>query len=117
MYQVVSRIPESRFIKFYQEYLNQDVSSFIKNNPNQDVSSFIKNNPNQDVSSCIKNSPNQDVRRTVFLKHRSNWNSVRSAVRSITWSTILKSADSLVTFDRAISEVIGRYVPTTVLCS
>ena len=29
--------------------------------------------------------------------------------------TILKSADPLVAFDRAIGEVIGRYVPTTVL--
>ena len=30
---------------------------------------------------------------------------------------ILKSADPLVAFDRAIGEVIGLYVPTTVLCS
>ena len=34
-----------------------------------------------------------------------------------TWSTILKSADPLVAFDRVIGEVIGRYVPTTVLRS
>ena len=56
-----------------------------------------------------------NVRSSVFLKLRTNWDSVRSAVRSFTWSTILKSADPLVVFDRAICEVIGRYVPTTVL--
>ena len=44
--------------------------------------------------------------------------SVRSAVRSFKWSTILKSAAGpLVAFDRAFGEVIGRYVPTTVLHS
>ena len=52
---------------------------------------------------------------TVFLKHRTNWDDVSTAVKSFTWSTILKSADTLVSFNRAISEVIGRYRPTTVL--
>ena len=28
--------------------------------------------------------PEHNVRRTVFLKHRTNWDSVRSAVRSFT---------------------------------
>ena len=46
-----------------------------------------------------------------------NWDSVRSAVISFAWSTILKSAEPLVAFVRAIVEVIGRYVPTTVLRS
>ena len=55
------------------------------------------------------------VRNTVFLMHRTNWDNVRTAVRNFTWS--LKSADALVAFDRAIAEVIGRYVPTTVLRS
>ena len=57
--------------------------------------------------------PEYNVRSTVFLMHRTNWDSVRSAVRSIILSTILKSADPLVAFDRAI----GRYVPATVLRS
>ena len=56
-------------------------------------------------------------RSTVFLKHRTNWDSVRSAVRSFTWSTILKSANRLVALDRAIGEVIGWYVSTIVLRS
>ena len=45
---------------------------------------------------------------------RANWDSVASAVRNFTWSTILKLADPLVLFDRAIGEVIGRHVPTSV---
>ena len=61
--------------------------------------------------------PEYNARSTVFLKHRTNWDCVRSAVRSFSWSTILKSADPLVAFDRATGEVIGRYVPTTVLSS
>ena len=40
---------------------------------------------------------------------------LRSAVRRFTWSTILMPADTLVAFDRAVGEVIGRYVRTTVL--
>ena len=56
--------------------------------------------------------PQYKVRSTVFLKHRINWESVRSAVRSFTWSTILKSADPLVAFDRAIGEVlVGMFLP------
>ena len=71
--------------------------------------------------SCVlrvqQSVPEYSVRSTVFLKHRTNWDSDRSAVRSFKWSTILKSADPLVAFDRAICKVIVRYVPTTVLRS
>ena len=55
------------------------------------------------VEQCV---PESNVRSTVFLKHCTNWDSVLSAVRSVTWSTILKSLDPLVPFDRAIGEVI-----------
>ena len=61
--------------------------------------------------------PEYNVRSTVILKNRTNWDSVRSAVRSFTWNTIFKSADPLAAFDRVIGEVIGRYVPTIVLSS
>ena len=71
--------------------------------------------------SCVlrveQSGPEYNVRSTVFLKHRTNSDSVRRAVRSITWSTILKSVDQLVALDRDIGQVIGRYVPTTVLRS
>ena len=56
-------------------------------------------------------------RSTVFLKHRTNWDNVRCAVRSFTWNTILRSADTLNAFDRAIGEVICWFVPSTVLRS
>ena len=50
----------------------------------------------------------------VTLKHRTNnWDSVRSAVRSFTWSFILNSSDPLDAFDLAIGEVIGRHVLTS----
>ena len=58
-----------------------------------------------------------NIGSTVFLKHRTNLDNVCCTVRSFTWSTSLKSADPLDAFDRAIAEVIGRLVPTTVLCS
>ena len=71
--------------------------------------------------SCVlrveQSVPEYNIRSSVFLKHRTNWNCVCSAVRSITWSTILKSADPLASFDRAFGEVIGSHDPTTVLQS
>ena len=71
--------------------------------------------------SCVlrveQSVPEYNIRSTVFLKHRTTWNNVRSAVRNFTWSTILKSADPIDAFDRAIGEVIGRLFPTTVLRS
>ena len=53
----------------------------------------------------------------VFLNHRINWDNVRCAVRNFTRSTILNSDEPLDSFDRAIGEVIGRLLPTTVLRS
>ena len=68
--------------------------------------------------SCVlrveQSVPEYNVRSTVFLNHRTNWENVRCGVRSLTWSTILKSADPLVALDRAICEVICRLVPTIV---
>ena len=58
-----------------------------------------------------------NIRSTVFLKHGTTWYNVHCTVRSFTCSTILKSADPLVVFDRAIGEVIGWYGPSTVLHS
>ena len=47
--------------------------------------------------------PEYNVRSTVVLKHRTNWNGVRNAIRSFTWCTILMSANRLDAFDRAIA--------------
>ena len=54
---------------------------------------------------------------TAFPKYSTNLHNARSAVRSYAWNTILKSADPIVAFCRAIGEGIGRYVPATVLRS
>ena len=71
--------------------------------------------------SCVlrveQSVPKLNVRNTVFLKHRTNWDNVCCAVRSFTWSTILMSADPLDALDRANGEIIGRFVPSTVLHS
>ena len=48
--------------------------------------------------------PEYNIGSTIFLKFRPDWDHDR--FRSFTWSTILKSADPLDAFDRAIGEVI-----------
>ena len=53
-----------------------------------------------------------NIRSTVFWKYHTNWDNVSCAVSSFTWRTILNSPDPLDAFDRAISEDIGRLVPT-----
>ena len=75
--------------------------------------------PDHCFVSCVfqveQSVPELNIRSTVLLKHNTNWDNVRFAVRSFTWSTILKSADPLDAFDRAIGEVIVTLVSTTVL--
>ena len=75
-------------------------------------------NSDQCFASCVfriqQSLSENNVRSTIILKHCTNWDSVRSAVRSFIWSTILKSTDPSEAFDRAIGEVIGRLVATTV---
>ena len=66
--------------------------------------------------SCVlwveQSVPEHNTRSTVFLKHRTNWDNICCAVMSLTWSTILKSADPLHAFDRAIGEVsVGLLLP------
>ena len=46
-----------------------------------------------------------NIRSTIFLKHRTNWNNVRRAVRCFTWSTMLKSADPIV------GSLVGLFLP------
>ena len=54
--------------------------------------------------------PEYNVRSTVFLKHCTNSDSIRGAVRSFTWSTILKSADLLVELDPVIGKGVGMFL-------
>ena len=48
------------------------------------------------VLCVVQSVAKYNVRCTVFLKHRTNKDSVRNEVRSFTLNTILKSADPLV---------------------
>ena len=61
--------------------------------------------------------PEHNIRRVVHLKHRINWDNVRNAVRSLSWNTILQSADPIGALDSAVSDVVSRFVPTTVVRS
>ena len=59
--------------------------------------------------SCVlrveQSVPEYNIRSTVVLKHHTNWDNVRCAVRSFSLSTILKSFDPLDAFDRASGEL------------
>ena len=56
--------------------------------------------------------PEYNVKSTNFLKYRTNWDSVRSAVRSLSWSTILKSADPLVrAIELLVRSLLGMFLP------
>ena len=62
--------------------------------------------------------PEYNVRSTVFLKHRTNGDSVCmqcSQELYMEHNFDANSTDPLVVFDRVIGEVIGRLVSTTVL--
>ena len=59
------------------------------------------------VSRVEQSVPEYNFRSSVFLKHCTNWDNFRCAVRSSTRSTIFKLADPLVAFNRAIGKFIG----------
>lgn len=53
-----------------------------------------------------------DVLCTVHLKHRTNWDSVRGAVKGFACIPILRSHDPVATLNCAVHQVISRFVPT-----
>ena len=65
--------------------------------------------------SCVlrveQSVPEYNVRSNVFLKYRTNWDCVSSAVRSFTWSTILKPADPFVVFGLLVRSLVGMFLP------
>ena len=55
---------------------------------------------------------------TIFLKHHNNWDNVAEQSGALNRAaTILNAVDPLDAFDQATGEVIGKLVPTIVLCS
>ena len=61
--------------------------------------------------------PGHNIRRVVHLKRIINWDNARNAVRSLSWSTILRSADPLGALNSALSEVVSQFVPSTMVRS
>ena len=61
--------------------------------------------------------PEHNIKRVVHWKHRINWDNIWNAVRSLSWSTILRSADPIGALNSAVSEVVSRFIPTMVVRS
>ena len=60
--------------------------------------------------------PNLCVSRKVFLKHHVNWNTVCSAIRELPWRNIWHSDNPVEVLNEHLSLLVGRYVPTKVIC-
>ena len=60
--------------------------------------------------------PNLCVSRKVFLKHQVNWNTVCGAMRELPWHDIWLSDDPDEVLNEHLSLLVGRYVPTKVIC-
>ena len=56
------------------------------------------------------------VRRKVFLKHQVNWNTVCGAIRELPWHNIFPSDNPVKVLNKRFSLLVGRYVPTNVIC-
>ena len=60
--------------------------------------------------------PNLCVSRKVFLKHQVNWNTVCGAIRELPWRNIWLSDNPFEVLNEDLSLLVGRYVPTKVIC-
>ena len=60
--------------------------------------------------------PNLCVSRKVFLKHKVNWNTVCGALRELPWRNIWLSDNGLEVLNEHPSLLLGRYVPSLVIC-
>ena len=60
--------------------------------------------------------PNLCVSRKVFLKHQVNWNTVCGAIRELPWRNIWLSDNPVKVLNEHLSLLVGRYVPTKVIC-
>ena len=67
------------------------------------------------VISMAQAVPNLCVSRTVFLKHEVNWNTVCGAIRELPWCSIWLSDNPVEVFNKHLSLLVGRSVPTKVI--
>ena len=68
------------------------------------------------VISMAQAVPNLYVSRKVILKHQVNWNTVCGAVRELPWHHIWLSDNPVEVLNEHLSLLVGRYVPTKVIC-
>ena len=68
------------------------------------------------VISMAQAVPNLCVSRKIFLKHQVNWNTVCGAIRELPWRTIWLSDNSFEVFNEHLSQLVGHYVPTKIIC-
>ena len=59
---------------------------------------------------------NMGVVRKVFLKHQINWNTVCGAIQDLPWHNIWSADNPVEVLNKHLSLLVGRYVPTTVIC-
>ena len=56
------------------------------------------------------------VSRKIFLKHQVNWNTVCGAIWELPWRNIWLSDNPVEVLNEHLSLLVGRYVPTEVIC-
>ena len=56
------------------------------------------------------------VSRKVFLKHQVNWNTVCGAIQDLLWHNIWLANNPIEVLNEHLSLLVGRYVPTKVIC-
>ena len=83
------------------------------------VVSPIGNSGQSSVSAVISMAeavPNLCVSRKVFQKNPVNCNTVCGAIRELPWRNIWLSDNSVEVLNEHLSLLVGRYVPTKVIC-
>ena len=60
--------------------------------------------------------PNLRVSRKIFLKHQGNWNIVCGAIQDLPWPNIWLADNPVEVLNEYLSLLVGRYVPTKVIC-
>ena len=68
------------------------------------------------VISMAQAVPNLRVSRKVFMKHQVNWNTVCGAIWELPWRNIWLSDNPVEVLNEHLSLLVGRYVPTKVIC-
>ena len=67
------------------------------------------------VISMAQVVPNLCVSMEIFLKHQVNWNTVRGAIRELSWRNICLSDNPVEVLNEHLSLLVGRYVPTKII--